>query len=551
MLSSDQRIDEFTKSYMEKIFYFCLKKTGSIHEAKDLSSDISLCVFTQLRKGTEPINFPGWVWQIARNRYANWAKSCCKKAEFNYDNVNELALAGSTLTEDEYLHKEDLSLLRRELAFIASDYRNIIVAYYIEDQSVQDIAASLHLPKGTVMSKLFRARTILKKGMMMAREFGSMSYKPEDVGFIMNGVCSKYGEPWLIFSHKLNKNILLAAYRTPSTAEELAVELGVALPYMEDELEKMTAATLLRKNGNKYETNIFIVSADAQERIYGNLQKITPALTNSIISLLEYETKCLNQNCPEWNAGYQPYQDAKWALLMRLADRVRNGVLQQYEKQMIGRPSANLGRLGHTIRPNGGEWDLLGLEDYTGERPAFVGLHGCIDTPDYIAQKEIINFGQFKFQYKGINNKTPEHISYDQAAALKAVVQGNVSDIPQPLLETLVAYGYLKFDGNSYTPTFLVIHKDKIKPKTAEQELEYAKLYDKAVTIGYNHYMFCRKIICAEIPDFFKKEHYQIDHACANMIEIRGAVLEEALHTGYISYAESDPRNMLGAYLSI
>jgi hypothetical protein len=32
--------------------------------------------------------------------------------------------------------------------------------------------------------------------------------------------------------------------------------------------------------------------------------------------------------------------------------------------------------MGTTIRPDGGEWDLIGFEDFNGERPAFVGLHG-------------------------------------------------------------------------------------------------------------------------------------------------------------------------------
>ena len=119
-----------------------------------------------------------------------------------------------------------------------------------------------------------------------------MSYCPEDIGFIMNGIAGKYGEPLTIFNHKLVKNILLAAYRTPSTAKELAIELGVALPYMEDELEKLVSETLLRKNCKKYETNIVIVSAKAQEDIYLNLKEITSALTNAVIELLEYDMAC-------------------------------------------------------------------------------------------------------------------------------------------------------------------------------------------------------------------------------------------------------------------
>ena len=36
--------DLFVSDYLEKLFYFCLKKTGNAHEAEDLASDVSLDV---------------------------------------------------------------------------------------------------------------------------------------------------------------------------------------------------------------------------------------------------------------------------------------------------------------------------------------------------------------------------------------------------------------------------------------------------------------------------------------------------------------------------
>ena len=56
----------------------------------------------------------------------------------------------------------------------------------------------------------------------------------------MNGMGSENGAPWCYLEKLLDKNIMLAAYRTPSTAEELSVEVGVALPYIEEELKALT-----------------------------------------------------------------------------------------------------------------------------------------------------------------------------------------------------------------------------------------------------------------------------------------------------------------------
>ena len=79
--TKDNLIGDFTENYMEKLFYFCLKKTGNHVEAEDLTQDISLNILIALNKGTVPINFSAWVWQIARNRYSAWADAKHRRLE--------------------------------------------------------------------------------------------------------------------------------------------------------------------------------------------------------------------------------------------------------------------------------------------------------------------------------------------------------------------------------------------------------------------------------------------------------------------------------------
>ena len=548
----DRHINEFAENYMEKLFYFCLKKTGSNIEAEDLTQDIALQIITTLNKGTIPTSFSAWIWQIARNRYSVWAKE--------KHNRNE-SVTGSDIGDyeiedesenilDEMIHTEQMALLRRELAFIKSDYRNIVVAYYIENKSVREIAESLSLSTNTVKSRLLRARQILKEGMDMAREFGKLSYNPENISFINNGLYGANGEPWNYISRSLCKNILLAAYRTPSTAEELAIEVGVALPYMEEELRALVDATLMKKNGNKYETNFFIVSADAQEKINAHLKGITPELTKAVISAMEYEVHWKNENCPGWHEGYQPFEDMKWALLMYQTDVINFDTLDAFNSTRKELPSANLGKWGHTIRPNEGEWDLLGMESYQGDEPAFVGLHGCVTSP---AERDLteIGFQQFKFMYKRIADKTPASMPYAYAQALVSIAKGETDKLDESVIAYLEKHGYIKKDGECYKPTFLVMFKSKNNAMPPKELEALENLRSVATEIAMRHYLFCREQIHKEIPAFLKEDEYQIDHACANIFELRGAILEEALRQGYISYAENDERKMLGTFLRI
>jgi len=278
------------------------------------------------------------------------------------------------------------------------------------------------------------------------------------------------------------------------------------------------------------------------------LKEITPELTRTIIELTEYQASVFDLNGFKWHEGYQPYEDMKWAMLMRKADDVRCNASNKKSRSKID--TSHLGRWGHTKRPDGGEWDLLGLEEYRGERPAFVGLHGCsgLDMPEY---EEYIDFGQFKFQYKNIHDKTPVHLTYLQGKVLVAAANKNVKDIPFGELEQLIEDGYLKKTEDSYIPTFRITYKNKIGELKREQTINYDRLYKAASDIVSNYYDYCAEIVTNEIPEFMKDDLYQIGHACINILEIRGAILEEALRTGYISYAENDDRKMLGAYLII
>ena len=86
-------------------------------------------------------------------------------------------------------------------------------------------------------------------------------------------------------------------------------------------------------------------------------------------------------------------------------------------------------------------------------------------------------------------------------------------------------------------------------PKEIREQFE--ALRRKATEIATRHYLFCREQIYKEIPDFLKADEFQIDHACANIFSMRGAVLEEAIKQGYLSFDMDNDKQMLGAYVVI
>lgn len=112
----DRLITEFTEGYMDKLFYFCLRKTGDADSAEDMTQDVMLHILTALEKGVVPREPSAWFWQIARNRYAAWADRRHRQREATMDgDIRDMEIPdGARDPEEELIHAEQLSLMRPE-----------------------------------------------------------------------------------------------------------------------------------------------------------------------------------------------------------------------------------------------------------------------------------------------------------------------------------------------------------------------------------------------------------------------------------------------------
>ena len=540
----DRLINEFSESYMEKLFYFCLKKTGSYIEAEDLTQDIALQIITALNKGTIPVNFSAWLWQIARNRYSVWAMKKHKRNEsLTGSDVNDYETedeCGNIL--DKMIHTEQLVLLRRELAFIKSDYRNIIVAYYIEDKSVREIASSLSLTENTVKSKLFRAREILKEGMNMAREFGKRSYNPEEI--VYSNVCTVpggLGQPWTLMEPKLYQNIFLACYDNPMSAAELAIEVGVALPYIEDTVRHLTEQTLLIRNGSKYETNFPIISREAQKKIHLYYDEIMPSFIAYMTELTDHIMELFEEADLSYYGSFQGYEEAKWMLLPDF--------YKQYYSSCGSSPKT---KLGNTQRKNHGIWDVIAFEkcDFS---PEMVGMH-C----------QTNGFVHYRFGYAGISDRTPANLSQDETHELLLMVK---KQIPANLsvAENLVQYGYAYKQQEKYIPRVSVIstHIQEAFAEYYQKKYNSTELLNRGEHIrelsqiiinmidNINHTI--RDILREDLPECIRNNSMLLDALLESICTANptlGYVVKYALASGWLKYSENTSP-AIGAYFNI
>jgi len=136
--------------------------TGNREEAEDLVQEAyakALRGFASYQQGT---NFRAWIFRILRNTFFTSRAGLAAAAQFNVDGEGEEAATTET-PESLVMMRADEQALEAAMFQLPVPLREVIVLCHIEEMSYRDIATTLALPQGTVMSRLFRARKMLRR----------------------------------------------------------------------------------------------------------------------------------------------------------------------------------------------------------------------------------------------------------------------------------------------------------------------------------------------------------------------------------------------------
>ncbi len=255
---------------------YCIARTSSQMEAEDLAQDIILEIYKSAANIRSSEAFYGFMWAVAGNVYRQWCKT---KAKRQFD---ELLDEMPCKPFDKEKDGAELHLLRRELALLAEKYRKAVILYYIDQKSCPQIASILSVSESMVKYLLFKSRHILKEGMSMERIYGEQSYNPKSMvlQFWGHGPNNCYH----LCDSRVAQNILFACYYEKLTAEQIALEIGISLPYMEDQLHVLYEGGLLNKEGNRYCANIAIFTSEFQKEVKVKTAQLKKEIANLVMS---------------------------------------------------------------------------------------------------------------------------------------------------------------------------------------------------------------------------------------------------------------------------
>ena len=153
----------------DQLYNFAHWLTGDRTDAEDLVQETFAKALKGFRSFEEGTNLRAWMYRILRNcfltsrtglRVQNMAALDDQEAEL------DTATSHNLTPEVLLLQKESEQKVMGALASMPVHYREVILLCEIEELSYKEIAQVLAVPMGTVMSRLARARTMLRRALV-------------------------------------------------------------------------------------------------------------------------------------------------------------------------------------------------------------------------------------------------------------------------------------------------------------------------------------------------------------------------------------------------
>ena len=134
------------------------------NDAEDLVQETYLKAFQNFRSFHTGTNFRAWIFRILRNTFLTSRSTLERRMTVVLDWEDELPSLRSNCGSPESLliQKSNIAAIRDAIEQLPFSYREVILLCDVEGLAYREIAEILEIPIGTVMSRLARARKVVR-----------------------------------------------------------------------------------------------------------------------------------------------------------------------------------------------------------------------------------------------------------------------------------------------------------------------------------------------------------------------------------------------------
>lgn len=169
LAGDDESLDFLIKRYLKPIYSFVYRYVGNEQEAEDITQEIFVKVWRNLKKFNQNKKFKTWIFSIAKNTSIDWLRKKKAMPFSNFENEKGENLLTKTLIDpyplpDEIFERIGITeMLNKVMNQLIPEYRMVLFLRYNDHFTFREIAESLGESLNTIKSRHRRALIQLRK----------------------------------------------------------------------------------------------------------------------------------------------------------------------------------------------------------------------------------------------------------------------------------------------------------------------------------------------------------------------------------------------------
>ncbi len=151
--------------YQSPICALAYSACGDISHSEDLAQETFIIAWRKLSDLKEPAKFKSWLYGIARNLINNAFRRQIRNPLAAAEPLDESLTTTATFSNptEQAISKEEEGILWRSLEHIPETYREPLILFYREHQSVERVAEIMDLSEEAARQRLSRGRKMLQE----------------------------------------------------------------------------------------------------------------------------------------------------------------------------------------------------------------------------------------------------------------------------------------------------------------------------------------------------------------------------------------------------
>lgn len=163
-------LEQFIAEYGTDIYSFCCCLTNNRQEADDLYQETFLRAVEKRKYLDSCQNPKSYLLSVAVHLWRNQRRKAVwrrKIADIRADSQDyaraDYDVIRNNLPEEKLIREETITTVRKAVERLPDKMKVTVLLYYMEERTVAGISEILHIPRGTVKSRLHQAREILRR----------------------------------------------------------------------------------------------------------------------------------------------------------------------------------------------------------------------------------------------------------------------------------------------------------------------------------------------------------------------------------------------------